>query len=33
MAMPDLKESQDKWDVEEVQDKQQIKDIIHYLVK
>ena len=33
MAMPDLKDPQDEWNVEEVWDKQQIKDIIHYLVK
>jgi hypothetical protein len=33
MAMLDLKEPQDDWKVEEVQDKQQIKDVIHYLVK
>ena len=33
MAMPDLKESQENWDVKEVWDKQQIKDVIHYLVK
>jgi hypothetical protein len=31
--MPDLKDSQDKWNMEEIQDKQQIKDVIHYLVK
>jgi Chromo (CHRromatin Organisation MOdifier) domain len=33
MAMPDLEEPQDEWDVEEVRDKRQIKSVIHYLVK
>ena len=33
MAMPDLKDLQNEWDVKEVQDKQQIKDVIYYLVK
>ena len=31
--MPDLKDPQDEWEVEEVRDKQQIKGTIHYLVK
>ena len=31
--MPDLEEPQEDQDVEEVQDKQQIKGIIYYLVK
>src|SRR5438552_18504471 len=33
MKMPDLEDPQDEWEVEEVQDKQQIKGIIHYLIK
>jgi chromodomain-containing protein len=33
MAMPDLEDPQDEWEVEEVLDKKQIKDTIHYLVK
>ena len=33
MTMPDLKDSQDKWKVEEVRDKRQIKNMIHYLIK
>ena len=33
MKMPDLEDPQDEWEVEEVWDKQQIKGIIHYLVK
>ena len=33
MTMPDLEDPQDKWDVEEVRDKQQIKSTIHYLIK
>src|SRR5438046_9356686 len=31
--MPDLEDPQDEWEVEEVQDKQWIKGIIHYLIK
>ena len=33
MAMPDLKDPQDKWEVKEVLDKKKIKNIMHYLVK
>ena len=33
MAMPDLEDPQDEWEVEEVLDKRRIKDTIHYLVK
>jgi hypothetical protein len=33
MAMPDLDDPQDEWEVEEVLDKRRIKDTIHYLVK
>jgi transposase InsO family protein len=33
MAMPDLEDPQDEWDVEEVRDKRRIKGTIHYLVK
>jgi hypothetical protein len=33
MAMPDLEDPQDEWEVEEVLDKKRIKDTIHYLVK
>ena len=33
MAMPDLEDPQDEWEVEEVLDKHQIKDKIHYLIK
>src|SRR5438045_6861869 len=33
MKMPDLEDPQDKWEVEEVRDKQWIKGIIHYLIK
>ena len=33
MPMPDLKDEQDKWQVEEVHDKQLIKGTIYYLIK
>ena len=33
MPMPDLEESPDEWNVEEVRDKRRIKGVIHYLVK
>jgi len=33
MAMPDLEDPQDEWDVEEVRDKRRIQGTIHYLVK
>jgi Chromo (CHRromatin Organisation MOdifier) domain len=33
MAMPDLEDPQDEWEVEEVLDKRKMKDTIHYLVK
>ena len=33
MAMPDLEDPQDEWEVEEVRDKQRIKGVLHYLVK
>ena len=33
MAMPDLEDPQDEWEVKEVLDKRWIKDKIHYLVK
>jgi hypothetical protein len=33
MTMPELEDPQDEWEVEEVLDKQKIKDTIHYLVK
>jgi hypothetical protein len=33
MTMPDLEDSQDEWEVEEIRDKQRIKGVIHYLVK
>ena len=33
MAMPDLEDPQDKWEVEEVLNRRQIKNVIHYLVK
>ena len=33
MKMPDLEDPQDEWEVEEVQDKQWIKGVIHYLIK
>src|SRR5438045_273953 len=33
MKMPNLEDPQDEWEVEEVQDKQWIKGIIHYLIK
>ena len=33
MAMPDLEDPQDEFEVEEVLDKRRIKDTIHYLVK
>ena len=33
MPMPNLEDEQDEWQVEEVCDKQFIKDTIHYLVK
>jgi hypothetical protein len=33
MAMPDLEDPQDEWEVEEVLDKRRIKGEIHYLVK
>ena len=33
MAMPDLEDPQDEWEVEEILDKRRIKDTIHYLVK
>ena len=33
MAMPDLEDPQDKWEVKEVLDKCQIKNKIHYLIK
>jgi transposase InsO family protein len=33
MAMPDLEDPQDEWEVEEVLDKRRLKDTIHYLVK
>ena len=31
--MPNLEDPKDKWEVEEVRDKQRIKGVIHYLVK
>jgi len=33
MAMPDLEDPQDEWEVEEVLDRRKIKDTVHYLVK
>ena len=33
MMMPDLEDPKDEWEVEEVQDKRKIKDVVHYLVK
>jgi Chromo (CHRromatin Organisation MOdifier) domain len=33
IAMPDLEDPQDKWEVKEVLDCQKIKNMIHYLVK
>src|SRR5436190_23925745 len=33
MTMPDLEDPKDEWEVEEVQDKRKIKDVVHYLVK
>ncbi len=33
MAMPDLEDPQDEWEVEEVLDRCKIKDTVHYLVK
>ena len=33
MTMPELEDPQDEWEVEEVLDKQKVKDTIHYLVK
>ena len=33
MAMPDLDDPQDEWEVEEIRDKKKIKDTVHYLVK
>ena len=33
MAMPDLENPQDEWEVKEVWDKHQIKNILYYLVK
>ena len=33
MAMPDLEDPQDEWEVEEVRDKRKVKDTIQYLVK
>ena len=33
MAMPDLEELQNKWKVEEILNKHQIKSQIHYLIK
>lgn len=33
MAMPDLEDEQDDWEVEEVLDRRRIKDTVHYLVK
>ena len=33
MAMPDLEDPQDEWEVEEVRDKRRIKGVVHYLVK
>ena len=33
MAMPDLEDPQDEWDIEEVRDKWRIKSVIYYLVK
>ena len=33
MRMPNLEDPKDKWEVEEVQDKRQIKGVIHYFVK
>ena len=31
--MPNLEDSQNEWEVEEMRDKQQIKSVFHYLVK
>ena len=33
MAMPDLEDPPNEWEVEEVLDKRRIKDTIHYLIK
>ena len=33
MKMPNLEDPQDEWEVEEVRDKQQIKGVVHYLIK
>ena len=33
MAMPDLEDLLDEWEVEEVYDKRKVKDKVHYLVK
>ena len=33
MAIPDLEDPQDEWEVEEVRDKRKTKDEVHYLVK
>ena len=33
MAMPDLEDPKDEWEVEEVRDKRKFKDVVHYLVK
>ena len=33
MAMPDLEDPQDEWEVEEVLDKRKVEGTLHYLVK
>ena len=33
MAMPNLEDPLDEWEVEEVRDKRKVKDEVHYLVK
>ena len=33
IAMPNLEDPLDKWEVKEVRDKRKVKDKVHYLIK